>query len=116
MILNERLTDKMKLTFSDKSKSPKELGLPVLKIKSLGKTVYRPQFYSDANGLLVEFGHYWGFGCYYVESILEMDTGLDLCGYDRSSDSSIELKEINKFIKYVTKYGNKLNKISKAKI
>lgn len=104
----------MKLTFSKQSKSPETLGLPILKIKSMGATVYYPRFYSTANELLVEFGHYWGFGAYYVDTIMEVKNDLNLCGFDESLDSIIEFKEINKLIKYVNKYEDKLNKISKV--
>lgn len=105
----------MKLSFSKESKKPKQLGLTQVRVKSLGKTVYLPRFKIDGQELIVEFGHYYGFGAYCFSSLMEdSDYGLNLYGGDKSFESSIDWDEMKKFRAWVVKNRAKLVKKLKS--
>jgi hypothetical protein len=88
----------MRLQFSKNSVKPEKLGLPKLFIRSEGRTIYKPRFKLGDSGLIVEFGHYWGFGAYYVSSLrTPSGHGLALYGADNTLDSVISSMQMDKF-------------------
>ena len=106
----------MKLSFSKDSVKPEALGLPEIKVRSLGKTIYKPRFVlGQKDKLIVELGHYWGFGSYYVETLMGIrDRGLSLYGGDKSSESSIGEQEILHLLAYLVRYEDRIVKKLKS--
>ena len=106
----------MKLEFSKDSVKPEALGLPEIKVRSLGKTIYRPRFILGLNeNLIVELGHYWGFGSYYAETLMGIRSGLSLYGADNSPDSSIGEQEILHLLAYLVRYEDRIVKKLKSR-
>jgi hypothetical protein len=92
---------------------PSSLGLKNITLKSFGYHEYQPRFtlanrhYNDEDRIVIQFGHYWGGGAYYLDTIkaYEHDTGLNLYGGDTSGNSTIPANEMNKLLDWIKENG-----------
>lgn len=91
-------------------KTPEQLGLPALSVKSEGNVVYKPQFGIDGRDtLVIQFGHYYGGGTYGFDTLLGRGKwssgtgGLDLYGGDKSPNNLISEQEMSKLLDWMKK-------------
>jgi hypothetical protein len=99
-------------------KTPEQMKLPAISVKSNGTTVYSPRFGIDGKGqLIVQFGHYYGGGAYHFDTILGRDEwsgwkkgGLNLYGGDPSPNNLIDETEMTKLRTWMTKHEDAIKK------